>query len=82
MARKAAVMGPPESKAPAKPSGVPPQSTEIDVWPILADPAKAIEEIAAGQHDGHIRFIEHVCKSQSLADVLAACWSRIETLEK
>lgn len=52
------------------------------MWPILADPAKAIEEIAAGQHDGHIRFIEHVCKSQSLADVLAACWSRIETLEK
>jgi hypothetical protein len=81
MARKTAAMEPPKARE-TVPSGVPPQSTEIDVWPILADPAKAIEEIAAGQHDGHIRFIEHVCRSQSLADVLAACWSRIEVLEK
>lgn len=55
--------------------GLPAQS-DTNVWPILSEPDRAAEEIAAGKHDTCLVLLEHIAKSQSITVVFAAAGAR------
>lgn len=66
--------------APVEPPGLPAQSGSVNVWAILAEPAVAADEVSDGKHDQCLDALEHIARSQSVGDVLAACEARRKTL--
>ena len=58
------------------PPGLPAQSGAVNVWAILSEPTVAAVEVADGKHDQCLDALEHIARSQSVGDVLAACVAR------
>ncbi len=65
--------------APKAKAGLPAQQ-DVDVWPILAEPDTAVDEVASGAHDVHLVLLESVARSQGIASVSDACRARRKAL--